>query len=190
MISYFDLSHRFKRSMLEITSESSYDILWNYLKPLRKERLPDGTKFRVASGKKSYDIIRLFESGEEFYSQKVIDVLSQFVDMSDKCYPIEIENVNEPYYVIYNLEAYPFWNRDESLFEDEPFCFNVQDSSFPLFGIEDTRRIMVSSDIRDALFKNKLSNVKMTECFGCSWKEYQKMRNSEVWPKVHVYEDK
>ena len=31
---------------------------------------------------------------------------SQFVDMSDKCYPIRIEGVEKQYYVIYNLKKY------------------------------------------------------------------------------------
>jgi hypothetical protein len=41
MISLFDLTHRFKRSMLEITSETSYDILDKYLDPSQTEKLPD-----------------------------------------------------------------------------------------------------------------------------------------------------
>ena len=104
MITYYNISNRFKRSMLEITSETDYKILRKYLDPLRKEKLPDDIKFKVAVGKKNYDIIRLYECGEEFYSQRIIDVLSQFVDMSNKCYPIKIEGILEQYYIIYNLK--------------------------------------------------------------------------------------
>ena len=100
MITYYKIFNRFKRSMLEITSETDYKILRKYLDPLRKEKLPDDIKFKVAVGKKNYDIIRLYECGEEFYSQRIIDVLSQFVDMSNKCYPIKIEGILEQYYII------------------------------------------------------------------------------------------
>ena len=41
MFSYYSFNHRFKRSMLEITSKTSYDILWKYLDPLQKEKLPE-----------------------------------------------------------------------------------------------------------------------------------------------------
>ena len=30
MIHLFDFTHRFKRSMLEITSDTSIDVLWKY----------------------------------------------------------------------------------------------------------------------------------------------------------------
>lgn len=56
MFSYYSFNHRFKRSMLEITSKTSYDILWKYLDPLQKEKLPENIVFTIASGKKAYDI--------------------------------------------------------------------------------------------------------------------------------------
>ena len=40
MITYYKIFNRFKRSMLEITSETDYKILRKYLDPLRKEKLP------------------------------------------------------------------------------------------------------------------------------------------------------
>lgn len=70
MISFYIFTHRFKRSMLEITSDTPIDILWKYLNPLQKEKLPANVQFKVAAGKKAYDIIRLYESGEYFFSKK------------------------------------------------------------------------------------------------------------------------
>ena len=95
MNTVFDLINDSKRSQLEIVSNVSYTLLWDYLVPYKKEKLPDGITFRVSAGKKNYDVIRLFESGEYFFSQKFIDVLSQFMDMSDKCYPIKVEDAEE-----------------------------------------------------------------------------------------------
>ena len=108
MISVFNLHNDFKRSALEISSDASYKLLWEYLVPYQKKKLPENVTFKVATGKKEYDLIRLFQSGEFFFSQRFIDVLSQFIDMSDKYYPIKIEGIEEQYYVIYNMAEYTF----------------------------------------------------------------------------------
>ena len=190
MISFYFLTHRFKRSMLEITSETSYDVLWKYLLPYKTKPLPADVTFTVAAGKKEYDIIRLYESGEEFFSQNVIDVLSLFVDMTDKCYPINIDDIEKQYYAIYNLEAFSFLNREESTFEDEPCCFGVNVPSLPLFGIEGTKCIIVSTEVKNALLKHKLSNIRLLECFGCTLEEYKKNKKSLMKLEVHEYRDK
>ena len=69
MIAFYFLTHRFKRNMLEITSETSYDVLWKYLLPYKTKPLPADVTFTVAAGKKEYDIIRLYESSVDFFSQ-------------------------------------------------------------------------------------------------------------------------
>ena len=191
MISLFCLTHRFKRSMLEITSETSYDILDKCLDPTQTEKLPDDVCFKVAIGKKNYDIIRYYGVGWEFNSQKIIDVLSQFVDMSDKCYPVKIDGVEKQYYVIYNLKTYPFWNREETItMRDDPYFFGIQDASIPIFGIDNTAFIIVSEEIKDALLKSKISNIELLETFGCSIEEYKKIKESNFKPQIHIYEDK
>lgn len=52
MFSYYSFNHRFKRSMLEITSKTSYDILWKYLDPLQKEKLPENIVLQSLQAKK------------------------------------------------------------------------------------------------------------------------------------------
>ena len=61
--------------MLQLSSEIDYIVLRKYLSPLQKDKLPDNIKFNVASGKKNYDIIRLYEGVGEEYSQRCIEVL-------------------------------------------------------------------------------------------------------------------
>lgn len=190
MISFYIFTHRFKRSMLEITSDTPIDILWKYLNPLQKEKLPANVQFKVAAGKKAYDIIRLYESGEYFFSKKVIEVLSQFVDMSNKSYAIQIKDVKEKYYTIYNLQQYPFLNKDKLLGRDEPRFYGVEGTSLQLFGIEGTSNIIVSDEIRLALLKNKISNIELIECFGCSKAEYKRIESTNFQPVVHMFRDK
>ena len=88
MISLYNFNHRFKKGMQEITPDVEVEDIWKYLLPMSTEKMPDGIGFSVVRGNKQYDIIRLHEGGQRFFSQKVIDILSGFVDMSDKCYPI------------------------------------------------------------------------------------------------------
>lgn len=176
--------------MLEITSETDYKVLKKYLDPLQKEKLPDGIIFKVAIGKNDYDIIRLYECGEEFYSQRVIDVLSHFIDMSDKCYPIVIEGVMKQYYQIYNLEAYPFLNRKEHMSIDDPCFWGVHNASLQLFGIKNTSFVIVSEGIKNALLKNKISNIYLTESFGCSKEEYRMLKATKSIPQIKTYTDK
>ena len=189
MITFYRFTHRFKRSLLEITSDSQYVYYWNP-DPLLKEKLPDNIVFEIAAGKKAYDIIRRYEDCGHFFSQKVIDVLSQFVDMSNKSYPIKIKGLDEQYYVIYNLEAYPYWNRDEDTFMHDSRYFGMQDPSTPIFGIEGTSFIIVSEEVKKALLRNKVSNIELVESFGCSLEEYKKIKKSKERHEVHVYKDK
>lgn len=70
----YNFHNAFKRSMLEITSDTSYDFLCEYLSPSNKEKFPQNLVFKIAAGNKKYDIIRRFQSGELFFSQKFIDV--------------------------------------------------------------------------------------------------------------------
>ena len=147
MITVFSLGNAWKRSQLEIESEISYKILCEQLIPYQKEKLPDNVTFKVAAGKKTYDLIRLYESGEYFFSQKIIDILSQFVDMSDKCYPIKIEGVDVQYYVIYNLYAYPYLNKEKAMFEEEPPFFCGTKINTPLFSVTNTNRFVVTEEI-------------------------------------------
>ena len=191
MISSFSLAYRLKRGMLEIASATPDDILDKYLDPTQTEKLPEDVCFKVAAGKKEYDLIGYYQNWQVFYSQKIIDVLSQFVDMSDKCYPVKIEGVEKQYYVIYNLKTYPFWNKDDVVsMYDDPCYFGIHDKSIPIFGIDNTAFIIVSEEIKDALLKSKISNIELLETFGCSIEEYKKIKESNFKPQIHIYEDK
>ena len=190
MISIFDFSHRFKRSMLEITPVPNIYLDYKHVSPLQKEKLLENITFTVAAGKKSYDIIRIYEDIGRFYSQRIIDVLSQFVDMSDKCYPINIQGAEQQYYAIYNLDAYPYFNKKENFFLEEPKFYDIQDSSKPIFGIKDTLCVVVSEDVKNAMLKNKITNIELMESFGCTKEEYKQIRKSKSWPEIHVYNDR
>ena len=179
MISVYDLYNDCKRSILEIKSDASSDILAEYLIPYKKEKLPENVTFKVAAGKKFFDIIRLYESGEYFFSQKIIDVLAQFIDMSNKCYPIKIEGIEEQYYVIYNLDEYPYLNKDKAIFNEEPHFYCGKEIKTSLFSVTNTRLFVVTEDIKKALIENKISNIYFKETFLCTEEEYEEWQKSK-----------
>lgn len=179
MKTVFNFHNDMKRSQLEITSDVPSEYIWDYLVPYNNEKLPESVTFKVAAGKKNYDLIRLFQCGEYFFSQKFIDVFSQFMDMSNKCYPINVKGAEVQYYVIYNLKKYPFLNEKTASFEKEPSFYCGKEITMPLFGINNTRRFVVTEEIKKALIKNKISNIWFEESYLCTKKEYKDWKDSQ-----------
>ena len=190
MKTFYRLAHRFKSSLLEITTDNVFDLSEEYICLNTQKKVLENITFRVATGKKSYDIIRFFESVGHFYSQRIIDVLSQFIDMSDKCYPIKIKDVDMQYYVLYNLSYVPYINSKENNFLEEPFFIDARKMNAPIFSIKDSRLIFVTEEVKDALFDNKITNISLEECFSCSREGYERIKKTGIWPEVRVYEDR
>ena len=179
MNTVYDLLNDFKRSQLEISSDASYSFLHEYLVPYKKERLPENVTFKVAVGKKNYDVIRHYECGEYFFSQKFIDVLSQFIDMSQKCYPIKVDGAEKQYYVIYNLDHFSYLNEKRASFDKEPSFYCGKEITTPLFSITNTHYYyVVTEELKDALIKNKISNIYFKKSFLCTKEEYKEWKKS------------
>ena len=191
MISIYDFYSRNKRSMVTIkTSDMPTELLALYFDPINNEKLPDYITFKIAKGKKAYDIIGLHESWFVFFSQKVIDVLSNFIDMASKCQPLKIAELDQQYYYINNLKEFSFHNHKELRLMYEPKYYGIKDTSIPIFGIKGTSSIMVTEEVKNALLKNKVTNIELVEGFGCSKEEYEMIKKSKFVPEVHVYRDK
>ena len=190
MKTFYRLAHRFKSSLLEITTDNVFDLSDEYMCLNTQKKVLEDITFRVATGKKSYDIIRFFEYVGHFYSQRIIDVLSQFIDMSDKCYPIKIKDVDMQYYVLYNLSYVPYINSKENNFLEEQTFIDTQKMSAPIFCIKNTGWLFVTEEVKDALFDNKITNISLEECFSCSREGYERIKKTGIWPEVRVYEDR
>ncbi|MCR5270736.1 MAG: hypothetical protein K6D91_06930 [Prevotella sp.] len=179
MKTVFNLHNALKRSQIELTSDIPYSLLCEYLLPYQKGRFLENTTFRIATGKKNYDIIRLFECGQYFFSQKFIDVVSQYMDMSDKCYPIKVEGAEVQYYAIYNLDVYPYLNEKKASFDEEPSFYCGKEIKTSLFSIKKSLyRFVVTEKLMNALIKNKISNIEFEECFLCTKEEYKEWRKN------------
>lgn len=189
MKTFYLLNHRCKSSLLEITANNKFDPE-EYTIVNTKMTLPNNITFSVVSGKKSYDIIRIYQAVGKFFSKRIIDVFSQFIDMSDKCYPIKIKDVDMQYYVLYNLSYVPNVNRKENNFLEEPTFIDTQKMSAPIFCIKNTGWLFVTEEVKDALFDNKITNISLEECFSCSRDGYERIKKTGIWPEVRVYEDR
>ena len=190
MKTFYRLAHRFKSSLLEITTDNVFDLSDEYMCLNTQKKVLENITFRVATGKKSYDIIRFFEYVGHFYSQRIIDVLSQFIDMSDKCYPLNIKDVDMQYYVLYNLSYVPYINSKENNFLEEPTFIDTQKMSAPIFCIKNTGWLFVTEEVKDALFDNKITNISLEECFSCSRDGYERIKKTGIWPEVHSFADR
>lgn len=202
----YELLDASKRSAIEIRCGLSYSILEEYFTPNCNKKLPKDITFKIVKGKKFYDLITYNQAGcLEFFSQKIIDIFSRHVDMSDKCYPIKIENCDLTYYVIYNLSSCLYFNFEYSksfIGEEVDAILLPQGNTVSLFTLhrfvdDDEEKILtdkdghnsqrlidtfckvVSDDIKREMINEGVTNIRFTECNGYNEEEYLE------WKKEH-----
>lgn len=158
---------------IKTTHPHGYSYVRPYLLSTSKERLPEDVSFRVVKGNRWTDIVVYYESeGRNFYSQRFIDLLNRFVDMSRFSYPIKIENTDLTYYAIYNLPECTFLNRKASFLKPGTTpCFDLHENMPNLFSLEGTNLRVCSHEVKDAIEKAKLTNVYISEVFGLTNEE-------------------
>ena len=184
MKTYYELSDRSFHDILEI-EPMPYTEMSDFMIRTTQKMLPNDICFVIKHGKRKTDMISHYSSSFDYYSQNFIDVLSKFMDMSDKCYPINIEGIDEKYYVIYNLKGYVLFNRNEHFFnqdtrfiKSEPALFlNEEESTPPLFTFHDSLSLIVCEEIKQEIEKQKLTNIDFERTFSYSKPEY------EAWKK-------
>ena len=177
MKTYYELSDRSFHDILEI-EPMPYTEMSDFMIRTTQKMLPNDICFVIKHGKRKTDMISHYSSSFDYYSQNFIDVLSKFMDMSDKCYPINIEGIDEKYYVIYNLKGYEFFNRKEHFFKGEPTLFlNEGGSTPPLFTYYRALSLVVSEEIKQEIEKQKLKYIQFKRVFSYSKPEY------EAWKK-------
>jgi hypothetical protein len=156
---------------LNTTDKRGYSFVAPYLVTTAKERLPKEVSFQVAKGKRWTDIIVYHQSVSlNFYSQKLIDVLSKFIDISNISYPIHIEACDTKYYVLYNLKEFTFLNQ-QNFFEAPLF---LQSEEVPsLFALTKSNLIICAPAVKNEIIKEKLTNVYFSDAIGLTLDEYQ-----------------
>ncbi len=192
MTEFFNFSGNIhSKAIIEIytTDPRGYAFVEPYLYPTSKIRLPHDASFRVVRGKRWTDIIVHHKDWSlYFYSQKVIDLLGTFLDMSDKCYPIHIEGTDQRYYVIYNLEEYPFLNQKERAMFHKPPYFELPDTYPPLFTLSNSNLRVCTKELKEALIKAKIVNIRFRDVYGLTKEEKAIYEATEAIEEREAYE--
>lgn len=185
MKQFFSFSDNCKRSTIEVSCNLSFDELEHFLTPCCPEKLPKDVIFNIIKGKKEHDIIFYHEAGSfKFYSEKIIKILSRYIDLTNKVYPIHIEKCKTTYYVVYNLQTYFFFNEEysERSLGNEKDCFLLTSNLYPsIFNLrcnadesnrDDTNIIVISPQIKLTMQQEGITNIYFLECYGYDEDEY------------------
>ena len=175
MITFYYLMRRVEaRSIVEIKANQPYDYMAikPYFHPSCKKKLPLDISFSVVKGKRWADIIVLNEAvTHKFFSQRLIDILGQFIDITNKCYPVRIEGSPYNYYCIYNLEEFSFCTDATSMKYRDYNHFVLSNCNVDLFTIRDSNLKILSHKIKQIFEKEKLTNVEFSEIYGITKEE-------------------
>lgn len=171
------------KSIVEIRIMDSlrYSSVEPFLLSISKDRLPNNISFYVAKGKRWTDIIVYNQSVSiNFYSQRMIDVLSAFMDMSRIVYPIQIEGADCKYFTIYNLKEFNFLNQKFTpLPESHPY-FEHTGKTPALFTLTNSNLKVCTEEVKNAIEKAKLTNVYFRDVYGLTTEECL------VWKQKHM----
>lgn len=182
MNQFFSFLTDLKRSTVQIDCDLSFKQMEEYTTPSCTKRIPYDVVFKVVKGKRFYDIIEYYGACFEFYSERIINVLSRYIDMTDKCYPLNIEDAEMQYYCIYNLKEAFYFNIDFSKrsLEEETDRFLFPENDIPnLFCFNDSWIIVIPPEIKEKMERQKITNINFIECLQCDEQEYSK------WKKKH-----
>lgn len=186
MKTYFNFKKKLYGGVWEIKSDMPYSILSDGPFDEANLKLLD-LPFRICHGKKQRDIIyRYGDISIEFLSQNMYSFLSQYGDVQPYLYPIHIEGVDDVYYFIHDLPEVEFINRDAYIpntnFEEEVPCFLLQDKMPPFFTLSGTRFKMITAEMKEAMIKEKLTNVNFRPVYGVSSMEeyYELQRDGKL----------
>ena len=74
--------------------------------------------------------------------------------------------------------------------KDDPRYYDIQNASKYIYAIGGTLNIIVNEEVKDALVRENISNMELTECFGCTKGEFDWIWETDEEPTVHFYKDK
>lgn len=176
---YYFIQNR-RNSVIELRSNTPFAILDDCLHPSSDVKIPDDSTFKVVKGKKWTDAIILFESGITFYSQRLVDLLQHYTDITNQCYPIRIVDSEERYYTFYNMITYTRIN-PRSVFEDEPpyFLLPPFGEVSPFFTVGVSSLEICTEEVKKAMEKAKLTNIRFVPVYGLTEEEFQ------LWKQKH-----
>ena len=182
MKTFFNFRKKLYGGVWEIESDMPYQEISEVPFDMANTELLN-LPFRICHGKKQRDIIYYYEGiSIEFLSQNIYDFLSQYGDMKPYLYPIRINDVDDMYYFVHNLPECTFINRNVLIpntnFEREVSCFLLKDNMPPFFTLDNTRYTVITTEMKTAMIKAKLTNITFEPVYGVScMEEYYELQS-------------
>lgn len=180
MKKFYIISNNFQNGTIQLISNRSYSEIEPYLDQYSTEKLPNSVTFRVARGKKWADLLYYYEAASiVFFSKQVIDILSSRIEMTNLCYPIEIEAENtQQYFVLYNKATYKLINPNYMLDDlgEPPYLYIPSETIKPpkLFTHIDGICNIVDEEIMLEMKRLKVTNIYFREIYSLDTFEYNK----------------
>ena len=161
MITYFVVDTKTNNSTLEVFSDGADKELLNYITYDEDLVLPSNLKFRLKKGRRPTDVISYIDKEKIlFFSQKFIDFLSKFTNMSHKCYPITVEGCDVKYFGLRNLRGFYHFNQVEHTTQNEPILFYDKDNNVPaVFTLMGIPMLIVGEQIQGLSYGQGFTNV-------------------------------
>lgn len=191
METYYSFRKKLFGGVWEIKSDMPHRTLKAY--PFDEANLPLlDLPFRICHGKKQRDMIYYFgDISIEFVSQNVYSLLSKYVAVDNYLYPIHINDVEDVYYFIHKLPEYQFVNRNVIIpntnYECEVPCFLLEKDMPSFFTLNNTLCRIVTSEMKDAMVKAKLTNIVFEPIYGLSSMEeyYELQKNDKLHRSIY-----
>ena len=125
--------------------------------------------------------IRLSAQSEEELSMLALNAKAPITRRSETK-PNRVEIINPSDTIDMNIGTAVqavYINEEKASFDKEPSFYCGKEITAPLFGINDTRCFVVTEEVKNALIKNKISNIYFEESFLCTKEEYKVWKKSQ-----------
>ncbi|NBX81271.1 MAG: hypothetical protein EBQ94_13025 [Flavobacteriales bacterium] len=160
---FYRISNAYKRSAIQILTTQNFSLSEHI--PLDSPMISNN-KFIVDSGKKWFDLVGFANSHIHFaISSKFKSILETQNVKGWTCFPIEIDESNDKYYVFqFTSMAGEILNREKlNRYEEKlKFDLNTWDGS-GIFTLKGTTIRVCTKDVKEILEKEKITNIEFDE---------------------------
>lgn len=191
MKKFFTFRNDYKNGVIQVKPNLPSGDIFPQLLFSTKEKLPDEIVFSIKKGKKWTDLIYYYEFAVIFFvSERVINLFSSKMDMSNSYYPIKFKESDTPqYYKLYNVKQYEGINgrREEYNYEEVPY-FYLPEGEIPpaLFTLKGSNMHIIDEDTMNQMKQMKITNIYFDEVYGLNDKEYEELKILHAQHKILI----
>ena len=183
MKKFFTFRNDYKNGVIQVKPNLPSGDIFPQLLFSTKEKLPDEIVFSIKKGKKWTDLIYYYEFAVIFFvSERVINLFSSKMDMSNSYYPIKFKESDTPqYYKLYNVKQYEGINSILETPEEVPYFYLPEEEIPPaLFTLKGSNMHIIDENTMNQMKQMKITNIYFDEIYGLNDEEY------EEWKILHA----